>query len=317
VEVARAGLDMYRLFAKHPKPRLSELARSLPDFRSLVTALSGKINPDGSVESSASAELGRIRRAIERAKLEIQSSLERMLRRFSQDNVLQDAVVTLRNDRFVIPVRAEEKRRVQGVVHGSSSSGATVYIEPLETLGLNNDLVELQEREFAEVYRILGEFTRKLQERREDLGRAANILAEIDWAFAKGEFSRQFDCCIPEIHQERTICLNEVRHPLLQWALRGTKRRPVHNNLEIKPPKTMVIISGPNAGGKTVALKALGIVALMAQSGIPVPAEEVKLPLFARVLADIGDQQSIEANLSTFSAHVTNIEAMAKVVGPT
>ena len=239
VEVARAALDIYRTFAKAPSPRatqhqategrtiagpscsatetatrgtprLSELARSLADFRSLITELGGKINPDGTVDSSASAELGRVRRAIERAKVEIQSSLERMLRRFSQDNVLQDEVVTIRNDRFVIPVRAEEKRRVQGVVHGASSSGATVYIEPLETLALNNDLVELQDREFAEVQRILGEFTRKLQERREDLERAADILGEIDWAFAKGEFSRQFDCCIPEIHPERAIMSERI-----------------------------------------------------------------------------------------------------------
>ena len=278
-----------------------------------MTELGGKINPDGTVDSSASPELGRVRRAIERAKLEIQSNLEHMLRRFS--DVLQDAVVTIRNDRFVIPVRVEEKRRVQGVVHGASSSGATVYIEPLETLALNNDLVELQDREFAEVQRILGEFTRKLQERREDLDRAADILGEIDWAFAKGEFSKKFDCCIPETHPERAICLNNFRHPLLQVAL-GTFANLVPLSLEIKSPQKMMIVSGPNTGGKTVALKALGIVALMAQAGIPVPAEEVKLPLFGRVLADIGDQQSIEANLSTFSAHVTNIEAMAKVVGP-
>ncbi|MGO8789854.1 MAG: endonuclease MutS2 [Terriglobia bacterium] len=315
VEVARAGLDMYRLFAKHPTPRLAELARSLPDFRSLVTDLGGKINPDGTVDSSASAELGRVRRAIERAKLEIQSSLEHMLRRYSQDSVLQDAVVTIRNDRFVIPVRVEEKRRVQGVVHGTSSSGATVYVEPLETLALNNELVELQDREFAEVQRILGEFTHKLQERRQDLVTAAEILAEIDWAFAKGEFSRQYDCCTPEIRPDRALSLHEVRHPLLEKSLRGVNRRPVPLSLALDAPKTMIIVSGPNAGGKTVTLKALGMVVLMAQAGIPVPAAEVKLPLFGRVLADIGDQQSIEANLSTFSAHVTNIEAMANVVG--
>ena len=296
-------------------PRLSELARALPDFRSLVTELGGKINPDGTVESSASAELARVRRAIERVKVEIQSNLEHMLRRFSKDDVLQDAVVTIRNDRFVIPVRVEEKRRVQGVVHGASSSGATVYIEPLETLALNNELVELQDREFAEVQRILGEFTRKLQERREDLERGAEILAEIDWAFAKGEFSRQYDCCTPEIRPERALWLHEVRHPLLEKSLRARNRRPVPLSLELKTPKTLMIISGPNAGGKTVTLKALGIVVLMAQAGIPVPAGEVKLPLFGRVLADIGDQQSIAANLSTFSAHVTNIEAMAEAVG--
>jgi DNA mismatch repair protein MutS2 len=316
VELARAGLDIYRTFAKETTPRLAELARSMPDFRSLVTDLTGKINPDGTVDSSASTELGRVRRAIERAKAEIQSSLERILRRFSQDNVVQDEVVTIRNDRFVIPVRAEEKRRVQGVVHGASSSGATVYIEPLETLSLNNELVELQDREFAEVHRLLGEFTRKLQERREDLGRASDILAEIDWAFAKGEFSKQFDCCNPEIHQERTISLHEFRHPILQSTLAATLRHPVPLSFQIWAPKIQMIISGPNTGGKTVALKAVGIAVLMAQAGIPVPAAEVKLPLFGRVLADIGDRQSIEANLSTFSAHVLNIRGMSKIAGP-
>ena len=297
-----------------PAPKLSELARSLPDFRGLLTELGGKINGDGTVDSSASAELARIRRAIERAKADIQSNLEHLLQRFS--DVLQDAVVTIRNDRFVIPVRAEEKRRVQGVVHGASSSGATVYVEPLETLALNNELVELQDREFAEVQRILGEFTRKLQERREDLAHTTDILGEIDWAFAKGEFSRKFDCCTPEIHSERSISLKEFRHPLLHAALERTDRHHTPLSLELTPPKTTIIISGPNAGGKTVALKGLGIAALMAQAGIPVPAGEARLPLFTRVLADIGDQQSIEANLSTFSAHVTNIEAMAKVAGP-
>ncbi len=315
VELARAGLDIARAFSHHEGPRLAELARSIPDFRSLVTELAGKINPDGTVESSASAELGRIRRAIERAKLEIQSSLERMLRRFTEDDVLQDAVVTIRNERFVIPVRAEAKRRVQGVVHGASSTGATVYIEPLETLGLNNDLVELQDREFAEIQRILAAFTRMLQERRDDLGRAATILAEIDWTFAKGAFSKQFDCCIPRIHAERSIRLTDFRHPLLQLALKGSAHKVVPLDLEVCPPHKLIIISGPNTGGKTVALKALGIAVLMAQAGIPVPAAEVHLPLFGRVLADIGDQQSIQANLSTFSAHVTHIESMARVVG--
>ena len=300
--------------APSPTPGLSELGRSLPDFRSLVAELSGKINPDGSVDSSASSELGRLRRAIERAKADIQSSLERMLRRHAQDGVLQDAVVTIRNDRFVIPVRTEEKRRVQGVVHGASSSGATVYIEPLETLALNNELVELQDREFAEVQRLLGEFTHKLHERRDDLERGAGILAEIDWAFAKGEFAKRFDCCIPEIHSERTLSLAGLRHPLLHVATRRGELPPVPLELQMKPPHTMLIVSGPNAGGKTVALKAVGISVLMAQAGIPVPASEAKLPLFGRVLADIGDQQSIQANLSTFSAHVTTIEAMAAVV---
>ena len=313
--LARAALEIHRLFAKCPLPRLEELARSLADFRDLVTELDGKIHPDGSVDSSASPALSGIRRAIERLRVEVQAMLERLLRRFSQEGVLQDAVVTLRNDRFVIPVRVEEKRRVQGIIHGASSSGATVYLEPMDTLPLNNELAELQDRECAEIQRILGEFSRKLRERREDLVRATQILSELDLAFAKAEFSRQYDACIPEFSSDRTLLLKDARHPLLEKALRAQGRSPVPLSIELKPPKIMMIVSGPNTGGKTVALKTLGSAVLMAQAGIPVPASEFKLPLFRRVLADIGDQQSIAANLSTFSAHVTHIQRMAKVAG--
>jgi DNA mismatch repair protein MutS2 len=313
--LARAALEIQRLFAKCSLPRLEELARSLADFRDLVTELDGKIHPDGSVDSSASPELARIRRAIERLRVEVQALLERLLRRFSQEGVLQDAVVTLRNDRFVIPVRVEEKRRVQGVIHGASSSGATVYLEPMDTLPLNNELVELQDREVAEIQRILGEFSRKLRERRDDLFRATEILSELDLAFAKAEFARQYDACIPEFSSDRTLLLRDARHPLLEKALRAQGRSPVPLSIELKPPKIMMIVSGPNTGGKTVALKTLGSAVLMAQAGIPVPASEFKLPLFRCVLADIGDQQSIAANLSTFSAHVTNIQRMAEVAG--
>src|SRR5208337_4250174 len=313
--LARAALETQRLFAKCPLPRLEELARSLADFRDLVTELDGKIHPDGSVDSSASPELARIRRAIERLRVEVQALLERLLRRFSQEGVLQDAVVTLRNDRFVIPVRVEEKRRVQGVIHGTSSSGATVYLEPMDTLPLNNELVELQDRELAEIQRILGEFSRKLRERREDLIRATQILSELDLAFAKAEFARQYDACIPEFSSDHTLLLKDARHPLLEKTLRAQGRSPVPLSIELKPPKIMMIVSGPNTGGKTVALKTLGGAVLMAQAGIPVPASEFRLPLFLHVLADIGDQQSIAANLSTFSAHVTHIQRMAEIAG--
>lgn len=312
LELAKTALEVRRLFTNGPTTRLDELTRGLANFSDLVAELDGKILPDGTLESSASPALARIRRAIERLRQEVQASLERLVRRLAQDGVLQDAVVTLRNDRFVIPVRAEEKRRVAGVVHGASSSGATVYIEPLETVPLNNELVELQDREFAEIQRLLGVFSRQLQARRADLAGAAEILSELDLAFAKGEFSRQYDCCIPEWTSERALSLREARHPLLEKTLRGQGRKPVPLTIELQSPKTLVLISGPNTGGKTVALKTLGIAVLMAQAGIPVPASEARLPPFGRVLADIGDQQSIEANLSTFSAHMTNIQAMAE-----
>ncbi len=310
VDVARAARDFRTLFAKGAPARLSELAHALADFRDVLAELEGKILPGGTVDSSASAALARIRKSIDRLRQELHASLEHLLHRLARGQILQDAVVTLRNDRFVIPVRAEEKRRVPGVVHGASSSGATVYIEPLETVPLNNELVELQDREAAEVRRILGEFSEKLRQRREELLAATEILSDFDLAFAKAEFARDFDCCLPEFDAGRALLLQAVRHPLLEMGLRGRNLRSVPLSFELREPHTLMIISGPNTGGKTVALKTLGLAVLMAQAGLPVAAEAARLPLFGHVLADIGDQQSIQANLSTFSAHVRNIQSM-------
>jgi len=204
-------------------------------------------------------------------------------------------------------------------VHGASSSGATLYLEPMETVPLTNELVELEDREFAEVQRVLGEFTDKLRSRRTDLAAATQILGDLDLAFAKAEFARQYDCCFPEFAGEagsaRDLILTDVRHPLLDQALRDQNRKSVPLAIELKEPKTLMIVSGPNTGGKTVALKTAGVAVLMAQAGLPVAASFARLPIFDRVLADIGDQQSIQANLSTFSAHVKNIQSMVEVAG--
>jgi DNA mismatch repair protein MutS2 len=319
IDVARAARDLRTRFTKTPFDSLDWLAGGMADFRDLVAELDGKILPDGSVDSSASAALARIRRSIEQLKVEIQSTLERLLDRLSRAGVLQEAVITLRNDRFVLPIRAEEKRRVDGIVHGASSSGATLYLEPMETVPLNNELVEAEDHEYAEVQRILGEFTEKLRARRDDLVRATEILSELDLAFAKAEFARQYDCCLPEFVETpgaaREMILADVRHPLLEAALRAQDRKSVPLAIELKGPKTLMIVSGPNTGGKTVALKTVGVAVLMAQSGLPVAAGYARLTLFDRVLADIGDQQSIQANLSTFSAHVRNIQSMVEVAG--
>jgi DNA mismatch repair protein MutS2 len=324
LEVARAARDLRCLFVKTPFTRLDQLVTAMADFRDLLREMDGKILPDGSVDSSASPTLARLRKSIEQTRQEVQSTLEKLLHRFSKDGVLQDTVVSIRNDRFVLPVRTEEKRRVAGVVHGGSSSGATVFLEPLETVPLNNELVELQEREFAEIQRILAEFSDKLRARRADLLAATEILSELDLAFAKAGFARQYDCCLPQITEASplaeasgrpagSLVLKDVRHPLLERTLRSQKRRPVPITVELESPKTLVVISGPNTGGKTLALKTVGVSVLMAQAGLPVPASVARLSLFGRVLADIGDQQSIEASLSTFSAHIMNIEAMARI----
>jgi len=316
VEVARAACDLRGLFLKSPFIRLDALARSCADFRELVKELDGKILPDGTVDSSASKELARLRRSTEHLRNEVQTTLERLVVKLSRDQVLQESVVTLRNERFVLPVRTEEKRRIGGVIHGASSSGATVFVEPLETVPLNNELVELGEREWAEVQRILAEFSQRLREQRLELSAAGENLSELDLVFAKAEFARAYDCCLPEFGQSADgLVLSNLRHPLLEKALRAQKRKPVPIDIELNAPKTLMIISGPNTGGKTVALKSMGVAVLMAQAGLPVTASEARLPVFHRVLADIGDQQSIQANLSTFSAHIANIQAMVLVAG--
>jgi len=316
VEVARAARDIRSIFLRRPHLHFDELVRSLADFRSLLAELDGKIYPDGSLDSSASPELARLRRTIERLRQEIQTTLEKRVRRLQQEGLVQDAVVTIRNDRFVIPVRVEDKRRVAGIVHGASSSGASVFIEPMETVPLNNELVEMQDREFAEIQRLLAVFSARIREQRAEISAAAEILGRIDLAFAKAEFARQFDCCLPNFGADPVLSLKEVRHPLLEKTLQAQKRKSVPLTLELAAPRTMMVVSGPNTGGKTVALKTIGLAVLMAQAGLPVLASEAQMPVFGRVLADIGDQQSIEANLSTFSAHMTNIQAMAQVVEP-
>lgn len=310
LEVARAAQDLSKMFVKSPFDRLTELTARAADFRGLIAELDGKILPDGSVDSSASPELARLRRSMERLRQQVQSSLEQILQRFGERGILQDAVVTIRNDRLVIPVRAEEKRRVPGVVHGASSSGATIYLEPLETVPLNNELVELQDQEQSEILRMLALFTDQLRARREELASATEILSRLDLVFAKAAFARRYNCCLPEFASPRALLLRDLRHPLLEKSLEAQRRKPVPLTIELNPPKTLVVISGPNTGGKTVALKAIGIAVLMAQAGLPVAASEARIPIFGRVLADIGDPQSIEANLSTFSGHILKIQSM-------
>ena len=315
LEVARAACNLRDLFQKTPFARLDALAQSMADLRSLVRELGGKILPDGSIDSSASPELARIRRSIERTRQELEIALERLLHKLAGDQVLQEEIITLRNGRFVLPVRTERKRAVEGVVHGASSSGASVYIEPLETLELNNELVELEDREAAEVRRILAAFSDRLRTNQRELLGVADVLGQLDLAFAKAEFARQYRGCFPEFSERGQLLLWEARHPLLEKTLAAEGAQGVPLSFELRLPQSLMIISGPNTGGKTVALKTIGTAALMAQAGLPVLAKGARLPLFTRVLADIGDQQSIEQSLSTFSAHILNIERMVELAG--
>jgi DNA mismatch repair protein MutS2 len=316
---------------------LRTLSAQIADFNDFLRFFRNKIQPDGTLEDHASPELVRIRREIEKQRRTIQESLRGYLRRLAEGGTVQDELITIRGERFVIPIKVEQKRRVQGVVHGASSSGQTVYVEPLETIEQNNELVRLLDEELAEIHRILLEMTRRIGEHSESIHAAEETLCELELQFAKARFAEDYNCVAvalsnaaessPEVKAQpepygdsrprlsasaARLLLHNARHPLLErnLKLKGVPIVPV--TIELENQSRQLVITGPNTGGKTVTLKTVALLALMAQSGIPVPADRAELPVFDAVLADIGDYQSIEQNLSTFSAHVTNIDLISR-----
>jgi len=294
---------------------VAQLSSQIVDFTEFLRFFGNKILPDGSLEDRASAELARIRREIEKQRRLIQESLRNYLRRLAEGGTVQDELVTIRGERFVIPVKVEQKRRVQGVVHGASSSGQTVFVEPLETIEQNNELVRLLDEEQAEVHRILLEMTRRIGEQASLILVAVEVLSELELQFAKARFAEDYNCVAATLSansDEVRLILQKGRHPLLERHLKTKGGRVVPASIALEDDHHELVITGPNTGGKTVALKTVGLLALMAQSGIPVPADRVEMPVFDAVLADIGDYQSIEQNLSTFSAHVTNIDSISR-----
>jgi DNA mismatch repair protein MutS2 len=292
-------------------PLLAERAAALPDLRHLSTAIRHAVLPNGEISDDASPHLKRIRAGIAQAREKIQRSLEAILR--ARGEPAGEDYITVRNDRFVIPVRASERRAVPGVVHGASGTGQTVFVEPLEAIDLNNRLVQLGEEELAEIARILEELTERLRADRHPLETAATSIAHLDSAFARGRFAREFDCTVPEFSAGNSLRLESARNPVLEATLRPQGRKAVPLTLALGGEETVMLLSGPNTGGKTVALKTVGLAALSAQSAIPVAAEMAALPVFDRVLADIGDEQSIAADLSTFSAHMLNLKSMLEM----
>jgi DNA mismatch repair protein MutS2 len=294
-----------------PWPEVAAMSAGILDFTEFLRFFRNKILPDGMLDDRASPELSRIRREIERQKRLIQESLRSYLKRLAEGGVAQEELVTIRGERFVIPVKAEQKRRVDGVVHGVSSSGQTVFIEPLETIEQNNDLVRLLEEEQAEVHRILREMTTRIAANAEAIIVAAEILSELELQFAKARYAQDYDCAAVVLTAD-TFLLEHARHPLLERNLRAKRQKTVSITVELGGENHQLVITGPNTGGKTVSLKTVGLLTLMAQSGIPLPCGRAEVPVFDGVLADIGDYQSIEANLSTFSAHVTNIDRISR-----
>nr|WP_158752299.1 endonuclease MutS2 [Acidobacterium sp. S8] len=298
-------------------PQLKALSAQLltSDLRPLVDSLRTKILPDGTLTDDASPELRRIRREMERQQRAIEDSLRSALRRLSEGGSTQDDLITIRGERFVIPVKSEVKRRVQGVIHGASSSGQTVYLEPLETIELNNDLVRLLEDEQAEIHRIFLAMTRQIGAYASVIQEGAGVLVEVETLLVRAKFAQDFECIRPHFTEtdHALFELKQARHPLLEKRLRASGGKIVPLTLGLSSEERQLIISGPNTGGKTVSLKTAGLLSIMAQAGIPVPAEEAVFPVFANILADIGDSQSIEQNLSTFSAHIVNLNRIAQI----
>jgi len=293
---------------------LAARAASVGDFRDVLAAIRRCVLPNGEISDDASAALRRIRARIVETRDSIQKSLKQILR--TRNAEAGEDYVTLRNERFVIPVRAENRRSVAGVVHGASGTGQTMFVEPFETVEANNQLVQYAEDEAVEILRILRELTERLQEIRVALHAAAATIAELDSVMARARFARDFDAAMPEFSGARELRLEAARHPVLEDKLRRENRAVVPMTLALGGEERVLVISGPNTGGKTVALKTTGMAALAAQSGIPVAAQRAVLPLFDRLLVDIGDEQSIAADLSTFSAHMLNLKTMLEAATP-
>lgn len=336
---ARSAIQPEKEFA----PTLWQTVENLPpQLFEAIQRVNKKLLPSGEIDDSASPELARLRREINNQRSRLQKSLESLMRNSS--DAIQDAIVTQRNERFVIPVKADFRGRITGVAHGFSSSGATVFIEPLESIEANNELQSLKEKEEREVARILFTLTEELRNQLPAIETATEAVAELDFIKAKVEFARKFNAVVPEISDDETLDLVDARHPLLEENLRsssfvnspssfvgspslvksastneglltndeGQKNEVVPVSFKLTKEKGVMIISGANAGGKTVVMKTAGLLSLMAISGLPVPALKAQIPFYKSVLADIGDQQSLSANLSTFSSHISNIAAMMK-----
>jgi DNA mismatch repair protein MutS2 len=288
-------------------PVLSELALGLVALKELEQRIAQAIEPDGRVADRASTELYHIRREQETARQRIHSKLEDIL---SQESAgIQESLITMREGRYVIPVKADSKSKIKGIVHDSSASGATVYMEPLATIELNNRMRQLVAREKEEVERILRELSLEVSQNLEAVQHNIELIARFDLIYARAQLALTWNCCRPVISPSRYIRLIKARHPAL--------KDPVPLDLELGDGKLTMVITGPNTGGKTVVLKTVGLLSLMHQSGFQIPAAEGSaLPVFTGVFADIGDEQSIAQSLSTFSSHIGQIKSIVEAAGP-
>ena len=291
-------------------PLLIAQASRLTVLESVESDINDAIIGEDEIADRASSELYQIRRQIRSANERMREKLNQMIRSTSFSKNLQDTIITMRGDRYCIPVKAECRQNVPGLVHDQSASGATLFIEPIALVELGNDLKQYHAKEQQEIARILQALTDRITPHAESLLTNLDILAHLDFVFAKGQLARELHCVLPKINHEGRIRIVRGRHPLID------PEKVVPSNLWLGEDFTSLIITGPNTGGKTVTLKTVGLFTLMAQAGLHVPASlGTEMAVFDHVYADIGDEQSIEQSLSTFSAHMTNIVRIIENVG--
>lgn len=287
-------------------PILEAIVSRVASFTAEVEAVRKAIDVSGEVLDEASPALRSIRERLRQFRQRLRHTLEQFARGRDTAKYLQDEVVTERNGRFVLLVRAEHRANVPGIVHGSSASGASLFLEPAATVEINNDIVELEEREREEIFRILLALTDRFRQRPGDVRAIEEVATDLDVLQARARHSAKVGGIEPTFVADRSFELRGARHPLLEKAV------PI--DVVLEPPSRVLLITGPNTGGKTVALKTAGLFALMAQSGLHLPAKVARLPVFRTVFADIGDEQSIAASLSTFSGHISNLVSMDRAM---
>ncbi|MFU8647657.1 endonuclease MutS2 [Lysinibacillus sp. RSDA_15] len=283
-------------------PHFIAKKETMPVLTGLQHEINNCIDDNGAVLDSASTTLRTIRQSLRSEEAKVRSKLESLIRGSNASKMLSDTLVTIRNDRFVIPVKQEYRHHYGGIVHDQSSSGQTLFIEPDSIVQANNEIHRLKMKEQAEVERILLALSAMVQDVAPDLFNLVKVLGDIDVILAKGKYGQANKCTMPKMNQDGYIRLVSARHPLLPIDI------AVPNDIEFGKDITAIVITGPNTGGKTVTLKTVGLCTLMAQAGLPVPAlDGSQLAVFKQLFADIGDEQSIEQSLSTFSSHMVNI----------
>jgi DNA mismatch repair protein MutS2 len=312
--IAEASGESKKRIVSHQSlcSRLKDLTKQMPVFGGLREEIKRAISPNGAIKDSASPELKRLRRQKTLARRELQKVLENIKRSKGLTSDGDDHIVSIRDGRYVIPLRTDLKNRVDGIIHDYSQTQATCFVEPIEVIPDNNRLGELSHLEKEEELRLLRSLTAKVKELAEDLEGAQALLGRLDGLYARAELSRVMEAVSPVLRYGGDVDLRQARNPILV-ALTSGKDSPVPSDILLSKDQNVMIISGPNRGGKTVTLKTLGLLSLMAQVGLHIPAAEgTSLPVFEHIMAEIGDDQDIQAGLSTFSAHIGHLKHMVE-----